>query len=300
MSMEERALVSVVIPTYRRDQVLLDTIEHLLRAAARASEILVVDQTPRHAVGTERRLRKLDAEGSIRWVRLDRPSIPRAMNTGLARAKEEIVLFLDDDVVPEEGLVPAHARAHNETGVAVVAGRVIQPWEVDGAARDEDGFRFSSQRRARVTEFMGGNFSVKRSVALRIGGFDENFVHAAYRFEADFADRARAAGGHILFEPAASVRHLKAAEGGTRAYGNHLRTAMPSHAVGEYYYLLRRWWLPGRLRRLIARPIAAVKTRHHLRRPWWIPVTLTAEMLALGWAALLALRGPRYPDWSER
>ncbi len=300
MSLGQRTPVSVVIPTYRRDQVLLDTIAHLLRAAARASEILVVDQTPRHAVGTERRLGQLDADGSIRWVRLGRPSIPRAMNTGLARAKEEIVLFLDDDVVPDEGLVAAHARAHEEPGVAVVAGRVVQPWEADGAAEDEGGFRFSSQRRAWATEFMGGNFSIKRSVALRIGGFDENFVHAAYRFEADFADRVRAAGGQILFEPAASLRHLKAAEGGTRAYGNHLRTVMPSHAVGEYYYLLRRWWLPGRLLRLVARPIAAVRTRHHLRRPWWIPVTLTAEMLALGWAALLALRGPRYPDWSER
>jgi len=37
---------------------------------------------------------------------------------------------------------------------------------------------------------MGGNFSVKRDLALRLGGFDENFVHVAYRFEAEFCDRA--------------------------------------------------------------------------------------------------------------
>ena len=35
---------------------------------------------------------------------------------------------------------------------------------------------------------MGGNFSVRRRFALTLGGFDEQFVGAAYRFEADFID----------------------------------------------------------------------------------------------------------------
>jgi GT2 family glycosyltransferase len=289
----DRAPVSVVIATYRREQVLLDTVERLLRARARAREILVVDQTESHAAETADRLRALDGRGEIRWERLDRPLIPHAMNTGLALAREPVVLFLDDDIVPDEGLVAAHARAHAEAVVGAVAGRVVQPWESD--AGDEPGeFRFSSRRRQWVSEFMGGNFSVKRSLALGIGGFDENFVRAAYRFEADFADRLLAAGGRILFEPSASIRHLMASEGGVRAFGRHLRTARPGHAVGEYYYLLRHWKAGESVRRLLWRPIRAVRTRHHLRRPWWIPVTLTAEVLGLCWGAGLALRGPRY------
>jgi GT2 family glycosyltransferase len=289
---ESGAPISIVIPTYRRDQVLLETIEHLLRLQPRAAEIVVVDQTPRHAPETELRLQQLDGDGSIRWLRLSRPSIPGAMNQGLLRASEEIVLFLDDDIVPDVCLVASHVLAHADGGVGLVAGRVLQPW--DATIGSADGPGFSSTRRGLVREFMGGNFSVKRTLALALGGFDENFVHAAYRFEADFAARLLAMGERILFEPTASIRHLKAPAGGTRAYGNYLRTVRPSHAVGEYYYVLRHCRSLERLRRLFQRPIVAVTTRHHLRRPWWIPVTLAAELLGFCWGLGLALRGPRY------
>jgi hypothetical protein len=90
------------------------------------------------------------------------------------------------------------------------------------------------------------------------------------------------------------LRHLKAPDGGTRVYGDHLRTVRPSHAVGEYYYILRRCRARAWLRPLFRRVVTAVGTRHHLRHPWWIPVTITAEALGFFWALGLALRGPRY------
>jgi GT2 family glycosyltransferase len=289
---EPRAPISIVIPTYGRDHVLLETVEHLLRLQPRAAEIVVVDQTARHAPEAERQLQQLDRNGSIRWLRLSRPSIPGAMNQGLLRASEDIVLFVDDDIVPDVQLAASHLLAHSDGDVGLVAGRVLQPWDaaIEGAGQSG----FSSNRRCLVSEFIGCNFSVKRALALAMGGFDENFVHVAYRFEADFADRLLAMGRRILFEPTASIHHLKAPAGGTRAYGDHLRTVRPSHAVGEYYYVLRRWRSLEGLRRLVQRPIAAVTTRHHLRRPWWIPVTLIAEALGFCWGAALALRGPRY------
>lgn len=289
---EPRGPISIVIPTYRRDQVLLETIGHLLRLQPRAAEIVVVDQTPRHAPETELRLQQLDRDGSIRWLRLSRPSIPGAMNQGLLRARGEIVLFVDDDIVPDVRLAASHLLAHVDGGVGLVAGRVLQPWDATTGRADQSGF--SSTRRALVREFIGCNFSVKRALALALGGFDENFVHVAYRFEADFAARLLAIGGRILFEPTASIHHLKTRAGGTRAYGDHLRTMRPSHAVGEYYYVLRHCRSQEGLLRLFRRPIAAIANRHHLRRPWWIPVTLAAELLGLCWGLGLALRGPRH------
>jgi GT2 family glycosyltransferase len=286
--------VSVVIPTYRREQILLDTLRYVARQQPAPDEVLVVDQTPMHEVHVDEELRRLHDESTIRWIKLPRPSVPGAMNRGLVEARGEVVLFLDDDIVPNEGLIAAHERAHRDSTVAVVAGRVIQPWEIDVLPRKDCGEAgFSSTGRRVVHEFMAGNFSVKRSVALQIGGFDENFVHVAYRFERDFADRVLGELGCILFEPSATIHHLKAQEGGTRAYGHHLTTVRPSHAVGEYYYLLGRRSRAGLVGSLL-RPWRAIATRHHLRRPWWIPVTLTAEVLGLGWAVLLRVRGPRY------
>jgi GT2 family glycosyltransferase len=289
---QPHADVSVVIPTYGRDAVLVDTIRRVLDQNPAASELLVVDQTPAHPPAVERELEELAATGAIDWVRLGEPSIPGAMNVGLLRARSEIVLFLDDDVIPGQGLVEAHRVAHRRPGVAVVAGQVLQPGE-EPVPGPHAPFRFSSAERGWVTEVIGANFSIRRDLALAIGGMDENFVRAAYGFEAELCARATAAGARILFEPQATVRHLRAPAGGTRSYGSHLRTARPGHSVGAFYRILRtsrREAVPVRIAGRLAR---SVRTRHHLSRPWWIPVTLIAETLGLGWAIGLSLRGPR-------
>lgn len=258
-------------------------------------EIIIVDQTLLHEPDTETELGSLEKSGSIRWIRLEMPSIPHAMNVGLLEAHHEVVLFTDDDVVPDRKLVAAHTAAHAEEGGGIVAGLVVQPWDkgVPPEKRNPEISRFSRGPRRRLEEFMGGNFSIRRELALRIGGFDENFIMAAYRFEKEFAERVLASGGHIAFEPAAAIEHLQSREGGTRSYGDFLRTIKPTHAVGEYYFHLRSTRVPNRCLRIATHPWRAIRTRHHLRRPWWIPVTLVAEASGFCRAVLLALKGPR-------
>jgi GT2 family glycosyltransferase len=284
------APLTVAIPTYRRERVLLDTIFYLLDLPQRAAEILVLDQTEIHEEDTERTLSRLAGDGAIRWIRLGQASIPVAMNRGLLEAAQPIVLFVDDDVRPEAQLLSAHLSAHDSHADGIIAGRVIQPWQEGVELLDVGPFHFATTKASMVAEFIGCNFSVRRDVALQLGGFDENFVRVAYRFEAEFAHRYRSAGRQIFFEPRACVHHLKVSAGGTRAYGDHLTTWRPDHAVGAYYHGLRT----GALGEFFRRPIAAVATRHHLRHPWRIPGTLLAELGGMLWAAGLYLRGPRY------
>lgn len=281
-----------MIPTYRRDEVLLATIDELLGLSPQAVEILVLDQTKRHEVDTEKRLSELAESGAIRWLRLEHPSIPQAMNRGLLEASQDIVLFVDDDIRPELGLLSAHIAAHHKHPNVLVAGRVIQPWQEGVDFSMEESFHFATLQPAWIDEFMGGNFSVNRTKALTLGGFDENFIRVAYRFEAEFAERFRRAGGRIFFEPTACLHHLKADGGGTRTFGSHLTTLKPDHAVGAYYYLLQtnKEGICGIFKRLVS----SVATRHHLKRPWWIPVTLIAELSGFVLAVFLKLRGPRY------
>jgi len=205
----------------------------------------------------------------------------------------DVVLFLDDDILPFPDLVAAHVDAHRQEH-RLVAGRVLQPWDEDSANASWAARRFASSESRDIDEFMGGNFSVRRKDAIEAGGFDENFVRVAYNFEREFADRWRARGGMIQYVPIAAIHHLKAASGGTRSFGDHLRTVLPGHSVGNYYYLLRSQRAKGRTREFFARPLRAIATRHHLRRPWWIPITLVAELSGMAWALTLHARGPRY------
>jgi GT2 family glycosyltransferase len=284
----EKLAVSVVIPTYLREQVLLNTLDALLRLPDAPVEMVIVDQTPAHELATQQSLQALADSGAIRWLRLERPSIPSAMNAGLLAATQPLVLFLDDDIIPEAGLIAAHREAHRIHGQVIVAGRVLQPWD-EGQTSSSSALPFAGTQAQWVGEFMGGNFSLARDQALALGGFDENFVRVAYRFEAEFADRWQRRGGRIRFEPAACIHHLKVAAGGTRSFGEHLTTWRPDHAVGAYYWALRTHsW-----REFFYRPLRSVATRFHLRHPWRIPPTLLAELGGMLWAFALYLRGPR-------
>jgi GT2 family glycosyltransferase len=281
--------LSIAIPTYRRDDVLVATIDALLALQPAATELLVLDQSERHTGQAQAALQAFAAEGKIRWLRLPQPSITAAMNEGLRQASQDIVLFLDDDIRPDPELLASHVAAQARHADGLVAGRVIQPWQEGLTDSGAGPFHFASTRPAPLREFMGGNFSVRRSTALALGGFDENFVRVAYRFEAEFAHRWLASGRRIHFEPAACLHHLKVMDGGTRSYGDHLTTWRPDHAVGAYYYALRT----GAWRELLVRPVRAVATRYHLRHPWAIPTTLLAELGGIAWALGLFLKGPR-------
>jgi GT2 family glycosyltransferase len=282
--------LTVAIPTYRRERVLLDTLRHLSGLAERPREILVVDQTLQHEPETQEELERLHQSGTIRWLVLREPSIPKAMNLALLESREEIVLFLDDDIRPEPELLAAHCAAHEFHPGALIAGRVIQPWEEGKADGTSCGFHFNSLEARWIEEFMGGNFSIRKSQAIALGGFDENFVRVAYRFEAEFANRLCSSGARIRYEPRACIHHLKVVEGGTRSYGDHLTTWRPHHAVGGYYFSLRTADYLG----FSGRPLRSIATRYHLSHPWRVFPTLLSELFGMFWAVLLYARGPRY------
>lgn len=295
--------LSVVIPTFGRDEVLTDTIAQFLAQEPRAAEIVVVDQTPVHEPESERMLQAWASQGAIRWLRPSTASQPMAMNVGLLAATQPLVLFVDDDIRIEPGFVAGHAAYERDASVAAVIGQILQPGEqpLEGFAHVEsDGpfadfeFPFRSAAPAWIRNGMSGNMSVKRDVAVALGGFDENFLApVSYRFDSDFCARLVAAGHRIRFDPAPRIHHLRASRGGTRSLGSHMTSASPMHGSGDYYYALKRGFSAETLRYLLRRPLREVCTRFHLRHPWWIPVKFVGELRAFLLALRLHLRGPR-------
>jgi GT2 family glycosyltransferase len=283
-------VITVAIPTYNRGAIVVETVRRLLALDPPPEAIIVVDQS----IEENKPLAAWHEEGRIRLIRLTQPSIPHAMNEALLAATTPIVLYLDDDVEPAPNLIAAHQRAHTDLAIWAVVGQILQPGEEPRhfeQPEDDLEFHFSHDRGCFVANVMAGNLSVKRERAIAIGGFDENFVGVAYRFETDFALRLVAAGGRVWFSPDAGLRHLKLASGGLRSFGDHRSSPSPAHSVGDYYFAIHH--RPPLWRYALTRLRKNAITRFHLAHPWTIPAKLTGELRGLWLARRLAHGGRR-------
>lgn len=281
-------MITVAIPTYNRGAIVAETVRRLFALTPPPDAIIVIDQS----ADENRALSQWHRQGRIQLIRLDAPSIPRAMNEGLISATTPLVLYLDDDVEPSPGLIAAHERAQARAETWAVVGQILQPGEkAEHFEQPEDDlqFHFNHDTGRFVANVMAGNLSVKREHALAAGGFDENFIGAGYRFETDFSLRIIAAGGKVWFEPAATLRHLKLASGGLRSFGDHRSSPSPAHSAGDYYFAIHH--RPPLWRYALSRLRRNVMTRYHLSHPWTIPTKLVGEVRGLRLAQRLAREG---------
>ena len=69
MSMPGALPLSVIIPTYGRGEVMVDTVEQLLSQRPPVAAVIVVDQTRSHDPETLARMDRLQRAGAIRWLR---------------------------------------------------------------------------------------------------------------------------------------------------------------------------------------------------------------------------------------
>lgn len=220
-----RIAVSLIIPTYGREGLLVNTLRCALAQDRDDCEIIVVDQTPSHEPATREFLH--DNASRIRLVELSRPSLTAARNAGLREARGDVVVFVDDDTTFEPDFLTRHLEAHGP-GTGAVQGRVTEPSGIEHAQPPwlNRWLRFSGGNNCdhdgSTNCLTGCNFSVCREVLDTVGFFDERFVGVAVREETDFAMRVIAAGFRIRFCAGAAVFHHRSNSGGVGEGGNAL------------------------------------------------------------------------------
>jgi GT2 family glycosyltransferase len=242
--MESKPRISVVIPTFGREELLCRCLDDVLRQDHPSFEVIVVDQTPRHLPETEAFLRAV--KDRVRHVRLERPSLMGALNKGLSLARGEIIWLTDDDVrIEQADLLTRHAEAHHDPSVGGVAGYEHDPRRPTGSQYDPRsadeiwGWYYTTWDhpvRAEVMTAPGANVSFKRAVLVKVGGFDERFTGNAVRWENDVCLRLRRAGYRVVFEPQAIVVHQPATSPGGCENRHHLGSEPSSHEWYASYF----------------------------------------------------------------
>lgn len=215
--------ISVVIPTYNRQKVLIRNLKALLKQKKDILEIIVVDQTRSCSAFL---IKFIAQNPKIKYFYFKKKSTSAAKNYGWRKAKKEIVLFLDDDSIVLPGLIKAHCRNFRNPQIGAVTSREILEKDPNyhtlgkaevitktGAVLPNS----FSITKGEADSVRGGYASFRKSVLEEIEGFDENYIGSAIREESDLSLRLRLAGYKIIFEPKAKAIHLAWETGGTRA-----------------------------------------------------------------------------------
>lgn len=204
MNVDALLRVSVVVPTYKRPDLLSRCLDALQKQtlAYGQYEIIVCDDGPsaQAADVVQQALAQLPGGPPIRYLEVTETQGPAAArNQGWQHARAPIIAFTDDDTVPDPGWLSAGLAAM-EPDVDAVAGRVVVPLppkpsdiELDAAGLER-------------SEFVTANCFVRRDVLKALSGFDERFS-IAWREDSDLHFRLLENGYRVIQAHAPLVVH---------------------------------------------------------------------------------------------
>jgi glycosyltransferase involved in cell wall biosynthesis len=207
---------TVVIPTYNRVERLRRVIAALEEQVYPLDAFEVIVVSDGSTDGTDTYLKGLRSKVRLRWFAQPNQGPAAARNLAVHKADGEIILFIDDDVVPEPQILLEHARSHREAngGDVIVLGPLLNPaifkmspwvrWEQEALMKQYRALQRGDWP-ASARQFYTGNASLKRSHILSVGGFDEGFRRAE---DVELAYRLTDKGLSFLFNMRAVGRHF--------------------------------------------------------------------------------------------
>jgi len=212
--------VSVIIPTRNRADSLsrlIDSLDVIDSSRTVDVEVLIVDNGSTDE--TSRLLQRKPAKArAFELVVLDeqKKGKANALNLGLSKAKGDILLILDDDVVAERDCLEKHFAAYASTSFDALQGRVLPGRDPGGRPADLNKIREYNipyvdygEQVCEIRGLTGTNMSFKREVFEKVGFFDARLGPGAAGFSEDteYSIRIRKAGCKIGYTPDAVVYH---------------------------------------------------------------------------------------------
>ena len=165
--------ISVIVPALNEQKYIRIVLFGLGRQAYRNFEVVVVDGNSRD------RTREI-AKPYGRVIVEKGKGVGRARNSGARIAKGSVLVFLDADTKPSEGLLSAYAREFRDPRVVAATGPILPLEETTGKVRL--GYRFVSVFFVKLSialhrpTFIGSNFAVRKGAFEMAGGFNERFI----------------------------------------------------------------------------------------------------------------------------
>ena len=237
--------ISIIIPTLNRQNYLLNTVNYLNLQSFKNFEIIIIDQNKPYNLNFYKYLKIKYKNLKIKILKQEKKNASSARNLGAKYAKNEILLFLDDDVCIKNKLfLKNHVKNYNDSKVLIVAGRVTDfPFNRKKKFVFKKNFYFFLIYYQKKIFLYGVgrscNLSIRKKIYFYLGGMDKNFTNGAHKEETDLLFRAKKIGIKVLFDPACHLIHLKVETGGIRNL-NYIKQIFYS-MFGDIYFSLKHF-----------------------------------------------------------
>ena len=230
------ALVSVIIPTRDRAELLAAAAAAVLGEPGPPLELLVVDNGSREPetatllaeLARDSRVRVLAIPGVFNWAALN--------NAAAAQARGDLLLLLNNDVaLIQPGWLDALAAEASRESVGAAGALLLYgddtvqhagvwlgpaghaPHLLRGADAAEPGYLDQLRHSRNLMAVTGACLAIRRQVFNAVGGLDTR-LRVAFN-DVDLCLRVRRAGYRVVWTPHASLRHLESASRGDPTQG---------------------------------------------------------------------------------
>jgi GT2 family glycosyltransferase len=206
---------SVLIPTRARPDYLAVTLDSIVpQALAAGAEVIVISDGP------DASTQSLARRHGARLLTLPAPRcLNAARNAGVAAARGELVVFVDDDVLAPAGWLAALLAGAAAAPDYDVFGGPIRPLLEGGGPRacGREAAPITAldlgERDRNATFVWGANMAIRMPALRQTGAFDEALCGRGD--EEDWLRRHAAAGGRVRYLAAAGLHHRRASHDAT-------------------------------------------------------------------------------------
>jgi GT2 family glycosyltransferase/peptidoglycan/xylan/chitin deacetylase (PgdA/CDA1 family) len=173
---------SIVVPTFQRRDVVCASVRALCEIdyPGEIELIVIIDGSKD---GTEAALKEITYPFPSRIIYQENTGLAGARNRGANEAANDIILFLDDDMVCRPDIVTEHAKSLMDGADAVLGHIPLDPNSTPGFLSkgvgdwaDKRAERLAGGAELTLFDLIGGQMALRRSVFEQVGGFDHSFT----------------------------------------------------------------------------------------------------------------------------
>ncbi|HEV7350866.1 glycosyltransferase family 2 protein [Telluribacter sp.] len=207
---------SLIICTYNRVDYLKETIESIWNHFGNRFEyeMIVVDNNSTD--GTAQVAQQYAHIPVFKYYKELKQGLSHARNRGIEEAKNEVLVFLDDDIDIESNYLDRGNALFGDASVQIAGGKVL-PFKVEVPPWLPRKFYYLvsifdlGNERILTKKLMGANYAMRKDAALKIGWYNPELGRKGNTLtggeEIDYLDRAKNLGYNIWYDPGLIVYH---------------------------------------------------------------------------------------------